>query len=227
MQIIPVIDLKEGLVVHAKQGRREHYAPIQSPLCQSADLEKVIAAYLRLHRFKTFYIADLNAITGNHDHQALLNHLLTNYTELTFWIDSGYQNAPGFYHQYRNYLPVLGSESYTSANYSDLLTFQKKYILSLDFSDTQPLGAKQIFTSTALWPEHIIIMTLHRVGSNQGPDFEKLQQFSGYNVIAAGGIRGVEDLVQLKQKGVKSALLASALHSGAIGTQDLQKIEAL
>ncbi|HQS46207.1 MAG TPA: histidine biosynthesis protein, partial [Xanthobacteraceae bacterium] len=32
MQVIPVIDLKGGRVVHARQGARHLYAPIVSPL---------------------------------------------------------------------------------------------------------------------------------------------------------------------------------------------------
>ncbi|MEQ1635146.1 MAG: HisA/HisF-related TIM barrel protein [Methylococcales bacterium] len=228
MQIIPVLDLKDGVVVHAKRGQRELYAPIHSPLCQSAELEQVIAAYLNLYPFTTYYIADLNAIAGHHEHQALINNLLTKFQHLTFWIDSGYQTAPSAYHQYLNYLPVLGSESYSNTNYSDLGSFQKSYILSLDFSDTHPLGAEQLFASASLWPKHIIIMTLNRVGDNQGPDFEKLrrfvQQYSGYQFIAAGGIRNLEDLWALKTIGISSALLASALHSGAINGNDLHHI---
>ncbi|NOT84571.1 MAG: nickel transporter [Methylococcaceae bacterium] len=228
MYIIPVLDLKDGCVVHAKQGQREQYAPVRSPLCQSADLEKVMAAYLNLHPFTTFYIADLNAIAGRGDHQTLLNQLLSKFPSLEFWIDSGFQSTPSLYYQHDNYVPVLGSESYTNANCSTLLTFQQKYILSLDFAATLNLGAEQIFVSPILWPERIIIMSLPRVGSDQGPDVEKLQQFTQrypeHVFIAAGGIRNSEDIAALSKIGITTALLASALHAGTIGAQDLQQI---
>jgi len=42
MKIIPVIDLKDGVVVHAKQGHREHYQPINTDLCKSSDIFQVI-----------------------------------------------------------------------------------------------------------------------------------------------------------------------------------------
>lgn len=229
MYIIPVIDLKDGVVVHAKQGQREHYAPISSPLCSSSDLDRVITAYLSLHAFTTFYIADLNAIAGDHCHQALLGRLLDQHPHLTFWIDSGFQSAPTLYQQYANYWPVLGSESYTAENYIHLARFQKRYILSLDFSATMPLGATEIFTSPTIWPKHVILMTLQRVGSNHGPDFEKLhefmQNFPEHQFIAAGGIRHASDVNALNQMGVHSALLASALHAGAISATELQVLQ--
>jgi phosphoribosylformimino-5-aminoimidazole carboxamide ribotide isomerase len=79
-----------------------------------------------------------------------------------------------------------------------------------------------------LWPETIIIMTLNRVGSNQGPDLDKLNwfcsQYPHKHFIAAGGIRNTADLLALKQVGVQQALIASALHSGAIGRKDIKNL---
>ena len=63
MKIIPVIDLKDGVVVHAQQGIRDLYQPINTALCQSSDIYQVIEAFLGVYDFDTFYIADLNAIT--------------------------------------------------------------------------------------------------------------------------------------------------------------------
>ena len=62
MQVIPVIDLLNGEVVHAKKGLRQTYQPMQSPLCPSSDPLTVVSELLALHPFKQLYIADLNAI---------------------------------------------------------------------------------------------------------------------------------------------------------------------
>jgi phosphoribosylformimino-5-aminoimidazole carboxamide ribotide isomerase len=115
MQLIPVIDLKDGVVVHAKLGLRAHYLPLQSPLCASSALEDVMTAFLKLHPFRIFYLADLNAITCKGDNAALLKQLLHTYPHITFWIDSGYQSAPNTFVGISNYHAVLGSESYTNA----------------------------------------------------------------------------------------------------------------
>ena len=217
IKIIPVIDLKDGLVVHAHLGMRDQYQPIHTKLCQSADLFQVIAAFLTLADFDCFYIADLNAITGLGHHETLIAELLKTYPQKTFWIDSGYQVLKDYVD---NHLPVLGSECYSEDHVLELKAFKKRFILSLDYGKSGALGATSLFSDQALWPETIIVMTLNRVGSQQGPDLETLNAFCRrypeQRFAAAGGIRHNADLLALKQLGVQQALLASALHSGDI-----------
>ena len=73
-----------------------------------------------------------------------------------------------------NYLPVLGSECYRDETISELKAFKNHFILSLDYSNSDALGAESLFSDQNFWPDNIIIMTLDRVGSNQGPDLDKL-----------------------------------------------------
>ena len=225
MKIIPVIDLKDGVVVHAQQGLREHYQPISTNLCQSSDVYQVIRAFLDNYNFDTIYIADLNAITQQGDHEGLIDNVVTSFPHILFWIDSGYQRFkkhPG------NYLPVLGSECFSDETVLGLKAFNKQFILSLDYSLSEALGAKSLFSDPHLWPDTIIIMTLNRVGSNQGPDLDRLnwfcRQYPHKQFIAAGGIRNANDLQALKQIGVHQALIASALHSGFIRREDIKKL---
>ncbi|MFA5923315.1 MAG: HisA/HisF-related TIM barrel protein [Methylococcaceae bacterium] len=225
MKIIPVIDLKDGVVVHAQQGMREQYQPISTDLCQSADIYQVIEAFLGVYDFDTIYIADLNALTHQGDHDLLITDVLTSFPHILFWIDRGYQRFkkyPG------NHLPVLGSESYSDETVLELKAYNKRFILSLDYSISEALGAKSLFSNQDLWPDTIIIMTLNRVGSNQGPDLDKLnwfcRQYPHKHFIAAGGIRNTADLQALKQVGVQQALIASALHSGAITRKDIKNL---
>ncbi|MDD2725570.1 MAG: HisA/HisF-related TIM barrel protein [Methylovulum sp.] len=233
MKIIPVLDLKNNQVVHARQGEREHYQPICSQLCRSADIFEVIPAFLSLADFDTFYIADLNAITQQGGHDGLLAKVLAAFPEITFWVDRGYQRTdltPGP----DNYLPVLGSESYDGPSLHELAAFQKRFVLSLDYSASgQPLGAAGLFTEADYWPENIIIMTLAQVGRGKGPDLARLAQFCSaypdfnFNFIAAGGVRNLADLQALSNLGVRQAMVASALHSGAIGRKDLANLVVL
>jgi phosphoribosylformimino-5-aminoimidazole carboxamide ribotide isomerase len=217
IKIIPVIDLKDGLVVHAHLGLRDQYQPIHTPLCQSADLFQVMTAFLTLADFDCFYIADLNAITGYGPHEVLIAELLKTYPQKTFWIDSGYQTLKDYAD---NHLPVLGSECYSEDQVLELKAFEKRFILSLDYGKSGALGATSLFSDQSLWPETIIIMTLNRVGGHQGPDLEKLKAFCKrypeQGFVAAGGIRNSDDLQTLTKIGIQQALLASALHSGDI-----------
>jgi phosphoribosylformimino-5-aminoimidazole carboxamide ribotide isomerase len=71
-------------------------------------------------------------------------------------------------------------------------------------------------------------MTLTRVGTNTGPDWERLkkiqQMTTQSRLTAAGGIRGVSDLNRLTEMGIHSALLASCLHNGQLCDADIQKL---
>ena len=62
MNIIPVIDIRDGIVVHARGGERANYQPLKSLLTQSVKLEQVIDDLLAWYPFKQLYIADLDAI---------------------------------------------------------------------------------------------------------------------------------------------------------------------
>lgn len=223
MKFIPVIDLKNGIVVHAKQGQRDQYQPIKSILTPNFDIYSVLNGFLNLYPFDTFYIADLNAITGQGDNTELIYQVLSDFPEIIFWVDAGYQQAKSFP---KNYFPVLGSECFNNENICELLAFEQHFVLSLDYGvNGEMLGAKKLFTQAHYWSENVIVMTLNRVGSSQGVSSDLLRQFKQRypqkNFIAAGGVRGIEDILQLKNIDVNYILLASALHSGAITTADI------
>ena len=230
MKIIPVIDLKNGVVVHARQGNREHYQPIHTDLCKSPDIFQVIEAFLGVYEFDTFYIADLDAITGQGNHDHLITEVITRFSQITFWIDKGYQRHDEKVQFPSNTLPVLGSESYRNETVSEIKAYKNNFILSLDYSSSDALGATSLFSDSTFWPENIIIMTLGRVGSNHGPDLDKLtefrRQYPNKNFIAAGGIRNKQDCELLSKAGILQALVASALHSGTIKRQDIMEFQA-
>ncbi|MDD2864278.1 MAG: HisA/HisF-related TIM barrel protein [Methylococcales bacterium] len=218
MKVIPVIDLKNGVVVHAKRGERENYQPIKSVLTTKADIYSVLNGFLQLHAFDTFYIADLDAITGQGRQHSLIEQVAKDFPKITFWVDAGYQKAQHFL---PNYLPVLGSECFTDDNFYEILEFEKRFILSLDFgSKGEKLGSQNFFTQAELWSENVIVMTLNRVGSSQGVAIDLLTEFKRdypkTNFIAAGGVRNCDDLAKLEKMGIEQVLVASALHSGAI-----------
>ena len=198
MQIIPVIDLKDGHAVHAKRGLRDQYQPLKTPLCSSSEPCAVVEAFLTLHSFDAFYIADLNAITGNGNHKKQLSTLLSQYPQITFWIDAGYRR--GFFTDAytTNHIPVLGSECLHYKNLYDLIKhLDKQFILSLDFSMTEKLGPYELFFNPDFWPENVIIMPLDSVGNHNGPDLKKLKEYQqlGQNKNIIATLFRLEDLV--------------------------------
>ena len=228
MKIIPVIDLKNGVVVHARQGNREHYEPINTDLCKSSDIFQVIEAFLNVYAFDSFYIADLNAITHQGNHDLLIDDVLARYPQIIFWIDKGYRKYDEGMPAASNTLHVLGSESYRNDTLAEIKAYKNNFILSLDFSNVNALGPDSLFSTPSFWPKNIIIMTLDRVGSNQGPDLKKLtefcRQYPDKNFIAAGGIRNKQDCMLLSKAGIHQALVASALHSRSIKPEDIAEL---
>src|SRR3954454_22602141 len=85
-EIIPVIDLMGGLVVHARGGERDSYRPLTSPLAASAEPDAVVRGLLRLHPFRSLYIADLDAIRKQGQHSATVCALHAEHPDLDLWV---------------------------------------------------------------------------------------------------------------------------------------------
>jgi phosphoribosylformimino-5-aminoimidazole carboxamide ribotide isomerase len=224
MEIIPVLDLKAGHVVHARPGQREAYRPIVSRLSSTSGPSDVVAGLLRLHPFTKLYIADLDAIENKGEHTQIIGELASQYPAIEFWLDDG-STAPAAPSATGNIRRVTGSESIR-----DIGAFRASgaaAILSLDFRGLDFLGPADLLEQPSLWPDCIIIMTLARVGSSDGPDLERLamvkQRAGARRLYAAGGVRDAADLEALRRVGAAGVLVASALHDGRLSPADLAK----
>lgn len=227
MDIIPVIDLMDGQVVHAKHGNRDKYLPIQSTLCASSAPDDVIACLQQLYPFKRLYIADINAIQGNGNHINIIQNIRKEQPDIEIWLDAGINDANQASDLLKSGIkPVLGSESLTEID--TYLAIHKSlngnFVLSLDSKGDCNLGPKELFENCTLWPKQVIVMTLDRVGSGEGPTIEKLEsmQTEYSQIYAAGGVRHVDDLMDLSRNGIHGALIASVIHNGMIGRDELK-----
>ena len=232
MQIIPVIDLLNGTVVHAKKGDRKNYQAIQSSISKSSKPLDVVSALLEFYPFQQLYIADLNAIQkiGNNNF-AEINSISQQYPNLKIWIDAGIGHISELSDwNDRNFNVILASE-----NFSDLDNFlntkghlASDCILSLDFMPDGYRGPPELLIETRHWPKNVILMSLAHVGANQGVNVELLTRFKRYaaqfNLYAAGGARNLNDLIMLKQAGVCGALVATALHNQQILADDINSL---
>lgn len=223
MRIIPVIDLKDGQVVSAQQGNRNAYQAVDSTLCDSSVMADVLAGFLAIYPFHIVYIADLNAIMGSGNNQALIDEIIHKNPAIEFWVDNGKKIADLSPQTELPYKPIIGSESQNLINFQATRRQLQNTILSLDFSAKNTyMGPPELLNNARLWPQNIILMTLDRIGSKTGPDLDKLtyfcKKYPQKNLIAAGGIRHLQDLLSLKKIDIHCVLVASALHSGAINT---------
>lgn len=233
MDVIPVIDLKAGHVVHARRGDRAGYRPIATPLSATAEPLDIVRGLLSLHPFRRLYVADLDAIAGAGDHRELVRALSEAQSALELWVDRGIGTgaAAAAWRQEGLGPVLLGSES--AATLADhraaLAAAGEDAVLSLDFRGDDFQGPGGILEDHASWPGRVIVMTLARVGSGEGPDLARLQSIKARagrrRVYAAGGVRDLADLRGLAALGIEGALVATSLHDGRLGRADLGVLE--
>jgi phosphoribosylformimino-5-aminoimidazole carboxamide ribotide isomerase len=241
MRIIPVIDLKYGQVVRGVAGRRAEYRPIVSCLTDSSQPANVALAFrvgLGLH---TLYLADLDAIAGSPPAIDVYESIRALGCEL--WVDAGVRDLP-----HAETLAaavervVVGLETIAGPDELAKICQQlgaARIVFSLDLRDGEPLGdvsrwrhsepleiARQ---AVEIGVRSLIVLDLVRVGVGAGTGTEELcnelaRSHPEVEIIAAGGVRGMDDLRRLSRCGVRGALVASALHDGTIGREEIEAL---
>jgi len=232
MEIIPVLDLKGGVVVRARMGERHLYAPIATPLAATSDPLDVARGLLAVHPFATLYVADLDAIEGRGDNGATLQRIKHACPGVALWVDSGIADASAAARWLDTGLGslVLGSETQADAALVRSVAADDRVILSLDFRGADFQGPPAILDEPSIWPTRVIAMTLGRVGSGAGPDVDRLAAVrriaAGRRIYAAGGVRDAADLAALARAGIAGALIATALHDGRLGRAEIEALGA-
>ncbi len=220
MEIIPVIDIRQGQVVHAVAGQRQSYRPLKTFLSASISPESIVQAFINSYSFKKIYIADLDAIEGCSDNHLIIEYLCDEFAFLDFWVDQGISLSKNLNNPSR-WKHVIGSETNLLPETMDeIISLAPDVILSLDFQTNTFMGDQNLLQETKLWPERVIIMNLARVGSNSGPDYELISSLKNIigdrKIYVAGGVRNEADLRMLSNMGVEGALIATALHTKQI-----------
>ena len=152
--IIPTLDLKDGIVVHAKAGDRAEYRPISSPFGAADDPVAIARGLLDVTGSTSIYIADLDAISGSGSNFELLRGLSDALHGTTLWIDAGFSKVADC----AFWLPlgatlVIGSESLAAADdWREIWeTFGESVVLSLDVDAKGQRGPEVLFADPALW----------------------------------------------------------------------------
>ena len=240
MRVIPVIDLKNGAVVHAVRGQRERYRPLRSGLAGSVEPAEVARAFREQLGLDELYVADLDAIAGGPLHRDALAALAL---EARVIVDAGVTGAAAV----RRLLElgaarvVIGTETLGDPAAVGRLRAElpdAPLVLSIDLrgervvSRDPGLGRLGAAEALALFIEsgvdEVIVLDLARVGSGAGPDValvrELCSRFPELDLLAGGGVRDLADLRALAEAGAAGALVATALHGGAIGSEELRAL---
>lgn len=229
MKILPVIDLKEGVVVRGVAGRREEYRPIVSRLCDDPSPAAVARGLREAFGFDECYVADLDAIGGGDPARRAYAEI--EQAGLHPWIDAGSARPV-----WPESTTIVGLESLTDDEaHFESIAWTPDLVFSLDLKDGRPLTKSAAWADespaqiadrvVALGVQAMIVLDLAGVGIGQGvPTLDLCRRlrakYPSLKLISGGGARDVDDLKQLRDAGCDYALVASALHDGRITPKD-------
>ncbi|MCI8728651.1 MAG: 1-(5-phosphoribosyl)-5-[(5-phosphoribosylamino)methylideneamino]imidazole-4-carboxamide isomerase [Clostridia bacterium] len=73
----------------------------------------------------------------------------------------------------------------------------------------------------------VIFTDISRDGALSGVNVdatETLQRLSGMNIIASGGVKNIDDIVKLKERGIYGAILGRAIYTGDLDVKEAIKV---
>lgn len=230
-RLIFVMDLLDGVLVHAKRGEREKYVPIHrfSSIVTSSDPARVLETI----KPKEVYIADLNRLMSTGNNRPILKDLRTRNMDLRIMLDYGVKGMEDLKEAIDAEMAdkfILGTETISielleEASKSDMIN---DICISIDLfnnevltSDTRlKIDPLQLIKELNKFPvRDVIVLELNRVGTKSGIDFEFLAravELSEHDILCGGGVRNCEDVHKMAAIGVKGALVATAVHEGDI-----------
>ena len=239
MKIIPVLDIRGGVAVHAIKGERQEYKPLKSVLGSSVNPFDIAMTFKRIG-FTELYLADLDGITKRHPDLRLINQI-SGIKGFQIMVDTGVSDLESAEELLQNQVSkvVIGTETLCNTGFVEkaVCHFGSDHIIvSLDvkggklfgnygFADlSEPFELINEFQKMGV--EQLIVLDLTRVGSREGVDMPFLRRVledSNFEIFVGGGIRNLSDLIELKRIGVAGVLLATALHSGSITIDELER----
>ena len=107
---------------------------------------------------------------GHEPDRASLEEIRAALPQVELWVDAGFAAEPSIERFLRDGYgrPVLGSESQRDAEL--VLRFSDQAVLSLDTRGRDRLGPAELHERTETWPNDLIVMSLVRIGVDEGPD---------------------------------------------------------
>jgi phosphoribosylformimino-5-aminoimidazole carboxamide ribotide isomerase len=235
-EVLGVIDLRDGLAVRARGGRRERYMPIESVAGESIPRGDAIALarqYVTRFALTGLYVADLDGIERGLPPHAEVGKLSS--IGMPVWLDAGIASASNAARALSSGPSrlIVGLETLPSFRALELIVEsvgRERVVFSLDLRGGEPIAMVAeieeqspedlVARAAAADVGTMIVLDLARVGSGAGVDLEMLGRIRSVApsvaVYAGGGVRSIEEIVRLRDAGCSGALIASALLDGQI-----------
>lgn len=248
MQILPVLDILDGVIVRGIGGRRSDYRPIVSQLTSSHEPLAVANAIRNEFGLTQFYVADLDGIQKQRPNVSIYRRLIAD--DFRLLIDPGIREPDEacLIQELGAAEAIVGLETCpTPEHLRRIVASAPDIAFSLDLFQGVPRtgrpssSARRPDPEVGCWsndPEEtvrqivnsnvtsIIILDLSDVGMGTGGSTDSLchfvrNEFPNVRLIVGGGVRGRADLQRLSDLGVDAVLVASALHDGRLGREDI------
>jgi len=241
MRIIPVIDIRNGVSVHAIKGHREKYNLLRSSFSESSDPVEIATKLMANLGFEELYAADIDGILdGKPDLQTLSR--LCSIKGLKVITDAGVNTAmkTTALRQMGVRNIIIGTETLEKIEQLDEILQESQDMevtISLDIKEgsiiskcnelrnLDPLNAVKRLEKDGV--KQMIVLDLSKVGSKLGTDLELAKEIIGkakLPIIFGGGISSVEEIRCLSEAGASGVLIATLLYSGKLQLNELNSI---
>ncbi len=240
-RIVPVVDVKRGLAVHAIKGQRDAYVPVTCGWCKDGDIVSLVKGYKEIFGFHDLYVADLDAIMTGKPNKAVYKEILAQ-VDGEVMIDVGITSIAGFRAiasaGFKSV--ILGTESIPSVSLLARIIKENEHatIVSLDVKDGAVLspikqlagtGIQDAFQAIeSLGPAAIIFLDMSGVGARTGinPVAKELVGKARIPLYLGGGVRAAPDVLEARAAGFAGVLVATSLQAGLISPDEAARLVA-
>jgi phosphoribosylformimino-5-aminoimidazole carboxamide ribotide isomerase len=247
VEVIPVVDVLGGRAVRADGGRRSGYRPVESVLAATVDPVALARSFRRRLTLDRLYVADLDAIVSRGAELDCVATLVRTCSRegSRVWVDAGASEpaAVGALLDAGARRVIIGLETLPALDLLQPLVARfgtERLAFSLDLRARRPVsrvGAVRRLDAGAIVRavleagfSTLIVLDLARVGSRRGLPLASMIQLRRAapraRWIAGGGTRGLGDLLALARAGYDGCLVATALHDGSVGCEEILTLKA-
>jgi len=231
MEVIPAIDIRNGKCVRLTQGQYDQETIFADNPVEVARKWQDLGA-TRLH------IVDLDGAKNGEQINSSLLYAILHSVEIPVQCGGGIRDFMTLRSVIENGVDraIIGTAAVTNETIiTEGLSFAKeKIVISVDARDglisldgwtnSTTIDAVDFINKLErLGVERIVYTDISRDGMESGPNFEMYEniiQKTSINIIAAGGVTSLSDILKLRECGIEAAIIGRSLYTGQIQLED-------